>query len=380
MKRVFAVIFSLVMALGLLSSCSDSGTDGLSHKDPESAGSEYTEKELIEAMGLGWNLGNTLDAPEGETSWGQPETTREMIDALKELGFNTIRIPTSWGQHNSGAPDYIIDEEWMDRVNTIVDWALDNDMFVILNSHHDNDFYFPSGEHTEESVNYITKIWTQIAERFKDYDQHLIFEPMNEPRLTGTQYEWNFDASSSECLEAESCIRQCNQACVDVVRASGGKNADRYILASTYCGSPYSALSDAYSLPEDPSNKLMLSIHAYTPYDLAMNKSLAINEFTDASKASIDDFMDKIYNKFVANGVHAVITECGCTNKGNDEDRRAWGEYFVSKAKSCGMVCVVWDNAHIDLGEECYGLFDRYNLKVYDESLAYYEGMLAGLK
>ena len=76
MKRVFAVIFSLVMALGLLSSCSDSGTDGLSHKDPESAGSEYTEKELIEAMGLGWNLGNTLDAPEGETSWGQPETTR----------------------------------------------------------------------------------------------------------------------------------------------------------------------------------------------------------------------------------------------------------------------------------------------------------------
>lgn len=382
MKKLLSLILCAVMMLSVLTACGDGKTGSSSniHNSSETASVSYTAEELTAAMGVGWNLGNTLDAPDGETSWGQPLTTKEMIDKLAELGFKTIRIPTSWAKHTSGEPDYTIDEEWMDRVQEIVDWAMENDMFVILNSHHDNDYYYPSAENHDKAVEYITKIWTQIAERFKDYDQHLIFESMNEPRLAGTQYEWSFDSGAAQCLEAAKTILDCNQACVNAVRAAGGKNADRYIMAATYAASPYSALSDAYELPEDPSGKILLSIHAYIPYDLAMSDSYDSREFTQSSKAAIDDFVDKIYNKFVSNGTYAVIGECGCTNKGNDDARYEWGKYFVSKAKENKMPCVVWDNQYDDLGSECYALFDRYNLEVFSTCKKYYEGIMDGIK
>ena len=225
MKKLISLVLCAIMTLSVFTACGDDKTPSAPnpHNDPEAAPAvTYTAEEITTAMTVGWNLGNTLDAPDGEESWGQPLTTKDMIDKLAELGFKTIRIPTSWGKHTSGAPDYTIDEKWMDRVQEIVDWAMDNDMFVILNSHHDNDFYYPSAENHDEAVNYMTKIWTQVAERFKDYDQHLIFESMNEPRLTGTQYEWNFDSNAKECLEAAKTILDCNQACVDAVRAAGG--------------------------------------------------------------------------------------------------------------------------------------------------------------
>ena len=383
MKKLISLVLCAIMTLSVFTACGDDKTPSAPnpHNDPEAAPAvTYTAEEITTAMTVGWNLGNTLDAPDGEESWGQPLTTKDMIDKLAELGFKTIRIPTSWGKHTSGAPDYTIDEKWMDRVQEIVDWAMDNDMFVILNSHHDNDFYYPSAENHDEAVNYMTKIWTQVAERFKDYDQHLIFESMNEPRLTGTQYEWNFDSNAKECPEAAKTILDCNQACVDAVRAAGGKNPDRYIMAATYSASPYSAINDAYELPSDPSEKILLSIHAYTPYDLAMSGEYASREFTDNSKKSIDDFVDKIYNKYVKNGIYVVIGECGCTNKGNDDARHEWGKYFISKAKENKMPCVVWDNQHDDLGSECYALFDRYNLEVFPSCKEYYEGIMAGLE
>lgn len=383
MKKILALILFAIMALSVFTACGEDEPANTpnAHNDPEAAPAvTYTAEEITSAMTVGWNLGNTLDAPDGETSWGQPLTTEDMIDKLYELGFKTIRIPTSWSKHTSGAPDYTIDKEWMDRVQEIVDWAIDNDMFVILNSHHDNDYYYPSAENHDKAVEYMTKIWTQVAERFKDYDQHLIFESMNEPRLTGTPNEWNFDGNVKECLEAAKTILDCNQACVDAVRAAGGKNTDRYIMAATYSASPYSALADEYELPNDPSDKILLSIHAYTPYDLAMSGEYNDRELTQNGKASIDDFVDKIYNKFVKNGTYVVIGEMGCTNKGNDEARYEWGKYFVSKAKENKMPCVVWDNQHDDFGSECYALFDRYNLEVFPSCKEYYEGIMAGLE
>lgn len=384
MKKLIALVLCAILALSVVTACGKNdtppGAGAHSHNSPDAAAVTYTAEEITKAMTIGWNLGNTLDAPDGETSWGQPLTTKDMIDKLAELGFKTIRIPTSWGKHTSGAPDYVIDEDWMNRVQEIVDWAMDNDMFVILNSHHDNDFYYPSAENHDEAVNYMTKIWTQVAERFKDYDQHLIFESMNEPRLAGTQHEWYFNASVRECLDAGKTILDCNQACVDAVRAGGGKNPDRYIMAATYAASPYAAYDSAYELPEDPSDKLLLSIHAYTPYDLAMSGEYASRELTADGKASIDDFIDKIYDKFIKNGTYVVIGECGCTNKGNDDARYEWGKYFVSKAKENKMPCVVWDNQHDDLGSECYALFDRSNLEVFSSAKEYYEGIMAGLE
>lgn len=379
MKRIFSVLLTAIIMCMSICSCGDAKEVDHSHKGEEPSDTALTAEEVISNMKIGWNLGNTLDAPDGETTWGQPETTKAMIDTLKELGFNAIRIPVSWGKHTS-SPEHTIDKDWLDRVQTVVDWALENDMFVIINSHHDNDYYYPSEKKSEKSVKYIKDIWTQVAERFKDYDQHLIFESMNEPRLAGTPNEWNFRSDVQDCLDAARVINSCNQEYVNIVRASGGRNADRFLMVTPYAASPYSALADEFILPEDPSNKLLLSVHAYTPYDICMDKDLSKSKFTDSSKGSINDFVDKLYNKYVVNGINVVIGECGMTNKGNPEERRLWGEYFTSKAKENGMVCVLWDNAGIDLGAENYGIFDRRNLKIFDESQAYYEGIMAGVK
>lgn len=378
MKKLFTVLFAAVVLCAALCSCGGSDKKSM-HSDPKATPEVLTVEEVITDMKIGWNLGNTLDAPNGETSWGQPETTKAMIDTVCELGFGTIRIPVSWGRHVSG-DDHKIDKKWMDRVQEVVDWALDNDMYVILNSHHDNEYYYPSKDKSEESVKYINDIWTQIAERFKDYDQHLIFESMNEPRLSGTPNEWSFNSNVQDCLDAAEVINLCNQEYVDVVRASGGRNTDRFLMVAPYAAAPYSALADEFVLPKDPSDKLLLSVHAYTPFDICMDNDLSKRTFTDQSKAAINDFMDKLSDKFIANGTRVIIGECGIINKGNPEDRYLWGEYFVSKAKEYGMMCVVWDNAAVELGSENYGILDRRNLKVFIESEEYFNGLMSGLK
>lgn len=368
------------MAVFTLCSCGEEQKPTNEHNDPETEVKVYTGKELTSAMGVGWNLGNTLDAPDGENSWGQPTTTKEMIDKIHELGFNTIRIPTSWGKHNSGAPDYSIDKDWMDRVQTIVDWAIDNDMFVILNSHHDNDYYYPSKEHSDQSVEYITAIWTQVAERFKDYDQHLIFESMNEPRLSGTANEWWFDSNNAACLEAAEVINKCNQACVDIVRACGGGNTDRFIMVTPYSASLGCATSEQFELPDDPSNKLLISVHSYNPYNLALNGDMAYKTFGDNEKREIDNLMNALYENFIKNDIYVVIGETGCTNKGNMLSRKEWAEYSVAAGIEKNIPSVFWDNGGTGEGSENFGIFDRRNLEIFEVSRPYYEGIMAGLK
>ncbi len=380
MKKLLALITAFLLTV-LSASCSSGGAASNVHSDPTADSEKYTVSELMEQMKIGWNLGNTLDAPEGETAWGQPVTTHEMIDKIHELGFNTIRIPVSWGLHTSGAPDYTVDADFMDRVEEVVNYALDNDMFVIINSHHDNDYYYPSREHEEETYNYIEKLWTQIAERFKDYDQHLIFQSMNEPRLTGTNYEWWIDYNNRQCLDALEIISNCNQKFLNAVRASGGKNADRFLLCGVYCGSPYYSLQEPYKLPEDTvEGKLLVSVHAYSPYNLAMNADMRYTEFDQACRSDIDDFMTKHYEKYVKNGVGVIIDEMGIINKNNPYARQDWATYYVAKAKSLGIVCCWWDNGGINTGSESFGLFDRTKLEIYPSGKAPYNGLMAGLE
>lgn len=203
---------------------------------------------FVKDMKTGWNLGNTLDAYSqgkmygddisSEEIWGNPVTTKEMIDTLKNTGFRTVRIPVTWHNHvtdDGNGP--VISEAWLDRVQEVVDYAYDNGMYVILNTHHDNTAniegeggYYPDTAHAEESDRYIRGIWTQVAERFKDYDEHLIFESLNEPRLAGTDYEWNFNAGVAECKDAAGSINRLNQLFVDTVRATGGNNVERYLI------------------------------------------------------------------------------------------------------------------------------------------------------
>lgn len=332
----------------------------------------YTAEELenmdsvdfAPLMQFGWNLGNTLDANsvkgmDSETCWFQPKATQELFDYVREVGFTSVRIPVSWGNHVDD--NYQIDSEWMARVKEVVDYAYNQGMFVIINSHHDNDYYYPSDEHYAESEKFLTTIWAQIAEEFKDYDNHLVFESMNEPRLSGTDIEWWFPMSDLEGKKAIVNICKLNQAFVNTVRESGGRNATRFLLVPSYAANPDFAHFNEFSMPEDTAvNKLMLSVHAYTPYDFAGNGK-GYRDW-DASKNSEFNFMGKLMAMFIHEGYGVVIGEFGATNKGNDEARIAWAKGYTQKAASFGIPYFIWDNGGTDVGEENFGVINREKL------------------
>lgn len=319
--------------------------------------------KMVKDMKIGWCLGNSLDAVgasglAGETAWGNPTVTADLITTVKAAGFNTLRLPVSWHDHVSGE-DFTIEPEWLDRVEEIIGYAYANDMYVILNVHHDTDkaFAYPDYEHLESSKKYLTAVWSQIAAHFADYDHKLIFEMQNEPRLIGTQYEWNFNPNIKEYTEAQDCINQQNQVILDTIRASGGKNADRYVMVPGYAATVDSTLSEHFKLPTDSAEgRLIVSVHAYTPYNFAMNENGGDN-FTQQNE--VTGFMDRLYDKFTSKGIPVVIGETGAINKDNLQQRMDWAAFFVANARARGMSCCVWDNNAFKVGSENFGLYQR---------------------
>lgn len=354
---------------------------------PDTEGMRFAKE-----MELGWNLGNTLDSSvdqpwftdelDYESAWCGVKTTPELIEAISDAGFRTIRIPVSWHNHVSG-DNYEISEVWMNRVHEVVDYAIDLDMYVILDIHHDifsgkeenslgQCFIYPTEECYAVSEKYVTCIWQQLSEEFKDYDEHLIFESLNEPRLTGTEYEWWLDPSSPECTEAVACINKLNQCFVDVVRSSGGNNANRYLLIPGYCSSFDGANHPDFALPQDTvEDRLMVSIHAYTPYHFALQaatddgsrSSFEVEEYSDTQE--IDKFMNALYDKYISRGIPVIIDEFGARNKQADDGfdnvqaRINYSAYYVATARSNGITCCWWDNNSFNSDGEDFGLIDR---------------------
>ena len=337
--------------------------------------------ERAAEMKLGWNLGNTLDATSGEgldseTSWGQPAVTKELIAYIKESGFSTIRIPVSWSNHVD--ENNRIDPEWMKRVKEVVDYAHGCGLYIIINSHHDCDRYYPTEERFKESSEFLKDIWTQIADTFADYDDTLIFESMNEPRLKGTGKEWWFQSSDKQGTAAIETIVKLNQVFVDTVRSSGkGNNGTRFLMVPSYAASADFALHDSFVMPEDTvDGRLIASIHAYTPYDFTMN-SRGYKEW-DGSKKKELNFMKKLDKKFTQNGYGVVIGEFGATNKDNMDDRVAWAKDYSELAASLGISCILWDNGGTQVGEENFGMINRNRLKVYYPELL--DALFSGYK
>lgn len=334
--------------------------------------------EFAKNMKAGWNLGNTLDAwnpgehnsLNSETCWSNPVTTKEMIDAVKNAGFTTIRIPVSWHNHLTETADggLKIDDDWLNRVKEVVDYAYEDGMFIIINIHHDNKpegkfGYIPDEDGREQAKLYVNQIWTQVADYFKDYDEHLIFEALNEPRLTNdSSHEWWFEESNAHCKEAASVINELNQDFINVVRSSGGNNVNRYVMITGYCASLNALKSKQYVLPEDvASYKMMISLHSYTPYDFALNPDMSLNQF-DKQAAALDYkyIVDTVNKKFLSQGVPVVLSEYGAMDKnGNLSDRVEFYNTYVAKMAAAGIPSIVWDNGFFDSGDEYFGLFDR---------------------
>lgn len=321
---------------------------------------DITALELTADIKVGWNIGNTLDATGGsgltqETSWGNPAVTPELIQAVKDAGFNAVRIPTTWERQMDD--NNVIREDWIARVQEIVDYAYSRDMYVILNMHHE-EWYQPYADKEEEISAKMTACWTQIAERFKDYDEHLIFEGMNEPRWKNTQFEWNGGND-----EGREVVNHLNKVFVDAVRATGGNNQYRFLMVCPYgANSSESALS-ALEITDD--DRLIVSVHAYIPYSFALQ-----NPGSDkwlASKPNctkeIDELAEVLDRLFISKGQAVIVGECGAMNRENEEYRAQWAEYYFAKFKEIGVPCFWWDNGSFYSGET-FGLFDRHTNEV----------------
>lgn len=317
---------------------------------------DITSQELVEQMNIGWNLGDTLDVcaadrdgdgkvnehpAEGEkvdeTLWGNPMATYELFTALKEDGINAVRIPVTWRDHIDEQGN--IDAEWMDRVQQVVDYAYSQDMYVIINIHHDGggdpNFGAWVREYAMEDYDKFyerySNIWKQIAERFKNYSDYLIFESLNEV---------GFDELSKK--DAYALLNKINQDFVDIIRASGGNNEQRHLLIAGYWTDIASTCNSQYKMPTDPADRCILSVHYYTPWDFC-TCDIKHTWGTASEVKEMENLIGKMYTYYVENGVPVIIGEYAASGS-----NLASCIYFIEKLnKLCsdyGIAAFYWDN------------------------------------
>ncbi|MDE6642163.1 MAG: cellulase family glycosylhydrolase [Acetatifactor sp.] len=334
--------------------------------DPEIIVAAGPAADLVEDIVLGWNLGNTLDSCSGaelgkneglssETAWGNPRATQEMIDLVKDNGINAVRVPVTWYNHMDS--DYVIDEEWMDRVQEVVDYVMNDDMYCIINVHHDtgaNGWLRASDTNLEENKAMFAAIWEQVSARFAGYNEHLLFEGFNE--ILNDTNEWvNPDSRAVEV------VNELNQLFVDTVRASGGNNGERILIVNTYCAGGNSQVTKDFVLPTDSvENSLVVEAHIYQPYKFTAEE---YPETVKWNKESVDSYLKNMYVSFVQKGIPVIVGEFGCADKDNDGARQAWAKYYVETCTDYGIKCFWWDNG------SAYRLFNRRNLKISEVNL-----------
>ncbi|MDE5770727.1 MAG: cellulase family glycosylhydrolase [Ruminococcus sp.] len=341
---------------------------------PSDKPSESTEKfrspsEITDAINVGWNLGNSLDSYNTdktglstETSWGNLKTTEEMIKDVKLSGFNAVRIPVTWGEHMDGN---VIQTEWLDRIQEVVDYAYNNDMFVILNMHHDDYIWFnPTDSEYQNDSRKLCAIWEQIAERFKDYGDRLLFEGMNEPRTIESEKEW-----IGGTPEERAVINKYEQDFINTVRASGGNNSERTLIITSYAASAETVAIDDINIPDDKN--IIVSVHYYAPWKFSEGID---SSFTDEGKTELDNKFAELKEKFIDKGTTVIIGEFGCVNATDNATRAEYYQYYVSSAKANGIKCFVWDNGKAS-GESSFGIFNRGSLSWNEEIL---NGIVAG--
>jgi len=348
-----------------------------------------TATEWAAAIRMGWSLGNTLDAhgnrtgfpllgggvyadttvTELETGWNRPVTVKAHFTALKDAGFNAIRIPVTW--YKACDENLNIREDWMARVKEVVGYAVANDMYIILNTHHDDVLFKLGDDEIEESIRNLIKIWEQIADTFKYYDLKLAFEGLNEPRTIGSPEEWRGGTE-----EERSNLNLLNQVFVDTVRETGGNNAERVLIVPTYAASGNETAQRGFVLPEDTvSDRLIVSIHYYEPWSFSLRtgqgsvSTWSIDNPDDT--ALITRAIDLAHELFVSKGIPVIIGEMGAINRDNLEARVAWAEFYTSYAKSKGIPCFWWDNGsywvlrRLSWGwEQTFGLLDRELIEI----------------
>ncbi|OUM60135.1 glycoside hydrolase family 5 protein, partial [Piromyces sp. E2] len=333
--------------------------------------------ELVKDIKLGWNLGNALDAEctswldydydqtASETCWGNVKTTENLFITLMNKGFNLFRIPVTWKGHFGAAPDYKINDRWLARVHEIVDYSYQNGAYVIINNHHE-DWLNTCSENINTAKEITIKLWEQIADEFKDYDEHLIFESMNTPKKVESN-------EKNERGDDESWIfvNEINEAFIKTIRNGKGNNPIRHLLIPPYAGELHNDDTiDKLFIPNN-DKKIMVSLHAYIPREFTSGNSNIFDETFD-----IDWTVNIINNKLLSKNISTIITEFGAVFHSNEDERIKWANYFITKTTGVGVPCVLWDNGKFDDENDNYGIINRssYEIKYPDYIDALIEG------
>lgn len=381
--------FLCTAALVLCTGCTENGgtenadvqttTAAVTEAAEQEEGNSLTSLEVIRLMGNGTNLGNTLEAYNHkgyvggsdpttfETSWGQPRTTAEMIQGMKDAGFDTLRIPVAWTNGmNFESGDYTIDERLMSRVEEVVNFALDADMYVIINDHWDGGWWGMFGsadmEVREKGMELYKSMWTQIGERFKDYSYKLIFESANEE--LGDRLNDKEITGSKGILTQDECYEKAyeiNSEFVKLIRSIGGKNADRFLLIAGYNTDIMMTCDERFKMPEDTAkDKLLLSVHYYTPWDYCGTD--AINHWGSPDDYKEQNGLLEMLSKYSKQGYGVVIGEYAVLTNGTAKpDTDKFYNNFLDNCDLYDFCPVLWD---------CSSLYKRQNLKMSDETLA----------
>jgi len=378
----------------------------------------FTERELF----VGWNAGDSLDAP-NEQTWSNPPLNEAIFKGIKEAGFNLVRIPVTWANSNhpvGPAPDYTLNAAHLERVAEVVDMAYNAGLVAIINVHHD-------GYHSDNDVRWFSirdardspaareritaqyvKIWEQIAARFKDYGDWLIFEPLNE--IHSGNWGWDRQGAPIAALEFE-ILNDWQQQFTNTVRASGGNNAERFLLVKPYCAKPhqvvkihgieetdplYGTIVSTFRMPEDSaSNKQILSFHYYDPETFALRGTNVnwdnINVYGSMFyKEQIPKLFAHFKRVFFDKGIPVIIGESGATyqphedNQANHDlahkNRIEYMEYLYSYARQNGITPIYWDNGKYNSGQEKFGLFDRATGDPWNIGQEIINAIMAGIK
>lgn len=351
MRRITKTILALAMSvMTALSAVAFPPRNVKADEQTESALPFYelSGEEMIKEMGAGWNLGNTMDGHTGftpnETVWQNVTTTRELIKSVHDLGFNTIRIPVTWGTMIDDDNNYAINEKWLSRVQDIADYAIEQDMYVIINIHHDgaeqSGWLRIATDDKDALYDKFGGVWKNISERFKDYNEHLIFEAMNEVR-----------GDEMSLAEENSVIMDLNQIFVDTVRATGSNNAKRWLVVCGKYNYIDSLVNTAgkFELPKDSvDNRIILSVHCYTTWDFCGSESMGTTTYSGETLKKYNEKELSRLEQFTSEGIPVIVGEYGCINKNNPEERAFFLEGMNRIFSKYNLVGVYWDQGWYD--------------------------------
>ncbi|MDE7208209.1 MAG: glycoside hydrolase family 5 protein [Lachnospiraceae bacterium] len=353
-KKLLALMICFFMITPLVSQAAEQNVMGSSSssaatkKAPaEEPAKTLTATEFAAKLSCGINLGNSLDVAhmlqynpnmslaEYEKSWGNPLIAKAQFTAIQSAGFQTVRIPVSWDEHLEA--DGTIKADFLNRVQEVVDMALESGLYVIIDTHHEDWLNLDLSKKVDITKR-LAVVWKQIAVRFQEYDERLIFEGLNEPRLQNSSHEW-----TGGTAELQAFVNELNQTFVTTVRSAGGKNAQRFLMVCPYCHRVEEDALAALKLPDD--DRLIVAVHLYQPSNFCLDTNSS--KSWGADKTELQNLEQKfalLHNYFVSKEIPVVITEFGCVNKENTQDRIRWTQDFVKYCRQFGVSYLWWDN------------------------------------